>query len=137
MTLLTTLNMNLEATGCPPTIAHLNEALGGIFGQGTRLTDSKGVLIPPTLNITLASQEDDRDIEPVYYLLRRACTAFTPAIIASIIDPIRIKVMQTQDLSLLTDDERTMVRTLNRLFNTDFDSSVSVSSTFPESGLIT
>ena len=141
MTLLTTLILNLDrivpSGSCPQTVVHLTEALGGIFGDGVRIVESKAVLIPPQLNQTIASQEDDPDIELVYYLLRRVCTAFNSATVDSIIEPIRAKVAATQDLSLLTDDERTMVRTLNRLYNTDFDGSVSVYAQFPESGLIT
>jgi hypothetical protein len=138
MTLLTTLQLNFDPTVvCPPTVARLDEPLGGIFGQGVRLVDVLGVLIPPLLNQTIASQEEDPDIELVYYLLQRACGVFDPSIVDGILGPIRAKVLQTQDLSLLTEDERTMVRTLNRLYNTDFDSSVSVYPQFPESGLIT
>lgn len=163
MTLLTTLTLNLQAAlvegavaaqagvaitaiiaitggssqGCAPAVIRLAESLGGLFGDGVRIVQVQGVLIPPKLNQTIATQEEDPDTESVYYLLHRACTAFDPSIVSSIIEPIRIKVVQTQDLSLLTDDERTTVRTLNRLYNTDFDSIISVATHFPQSGLIT
>lgn len=137
MTLLTTLNLNLVDPGCPMSVARLDEALGGIFGDGVRLVMVKDVLIPPQLNLTIASQETDPDIEQVYFLLRRACDVFDRSIIEGIIDPIRVKVAQTQDLSLLTDDERVQVHTLNALYNSDIDGFTFVRTTFPESGLIT
>lgn len=122
---------------CSPIVVKVTP-LGGVFGQGTRLVEVQGVLIPPQLNQTIASQEtgEDSDTEQIYFLLRRFCTSFSQDVLDSIIEPIRAKVASTQDLTLLTADERTQARTLNRLFNTDFDQLVSVGTVSPQFGLI-
>jgi len=63
----------------------------------------------------------DPDEWPVYWLLRRYHTFLPVATVASIVEPIRAKVASTQDLTLLTTQEREMVRVLNNLYNTDYD----------------
>jgi len=122
---------------CPAIVVRNVPALGGIFGDGERIVEVDGVTIPPSLNQTIASQEDDPDIESVYFLLQRTCGTFSQSIRDSIIEPIRVKVESTQDLSLLTDDERTQARTLSGLYNTQLDRSLFFGQSFPEFGLIT
>ena len=108
----------IAAVECIPRVVKFSEPLGGVFGLGIRIVQVRDVLIPPQLNQTIASQADDPNIEQVYYLLRRYCTAFPPAVQAAI-EPIRAKVEVAGDLSTLTADEITMVHTLNNLYNTD------------------
>lgn len=134
MTLTTILKLNNDPIGavvgenCVPIIVKVDSAPGGLFGLGTRIVQVRGVRIPPQLELTISG---DRNVEQVYFLLRRYCTAFPADVVISLIEPIRAKVVQTQDLSLLTENDLEIVRALNNLYNTDidgFDSTLVVSS---------
>jgi hypothetical protein len=114
---------------------------GPIVVNGQVVTN--GVIIPLQLDMLtrrfgtsgLSSPAEvipgDPDEWPVYWLLRRYYTSLPDPTVASVVEPIRAKVESTQDLSLLTDDERVMARQLNALYNTDYDQTGFATTTVP------
>lgn len=101
--------------------------------QGPKIVN--GVIIPPLLD--LHTSEDRRQF-PTYWMLERYFTGpWTPGMLSGQIEPIRVKVEATQDLTGLNAIDEDVIQTINNIFNTDIDGFTFVRTMFPESGLIT
>jgi hypothetical protein len=101
--------------------------------QGPKIVN--GVIIPPLLD--LHASEDRREF-PTYWMLERYYTGpWTDAELTQQIEPIRVKVAATQDLTGLDAIDEDVIQTLNNIYNSDIDGFTFVRTTFPESGLIT
>lgn len=101
--------------------------------QGPKIVN--GVIIPPLLDLHAGT---DRRAFPTYWMLERYFTGpWTPDALTQQIEPIRVKVEATQDLSGLTATDEDVIQTLNNLYNTDIDGFTFVRTAFPESGPIT